>query len=104
MDLTSGIFTAPVPGIYHFEFSGLKSGISETLSVYLQVNGEYIGVAYTDLTAATRGINNQVTLSVSLRLNASDRVNLFKEANNVLADDGNHHTHFSGWLVEEDLI
>jgi len=104
MNLTSGIFTAPVPGIYHFEFSGLKSGISKTLSVYLQVNGQITGVAYTEVTAATREIQNRISLSVSLRLNAGNRVNLLKASSNVLSDDGNHHTHFSGWLVEEDLI
>ncbi len=45
-DLTSGIFTAPVPGVYHFQISGLKPGDSSDLSIFLQLNGNNLGEAY----------------------------------------------------------
>lgn len=45
MNLESGIFTAPVPGIYHFEFSAQKDGSHTFVMIHLQVNGETIGVA-----------------------------------------------------------
>jgi len=43
------------------------------------------------------------SINATLRLKAGDRVNVFKESGQ-LHDDGNHSTHFTGWLVEEDLV
>lgn len=99
MDLVSGIFTAPVPGIYHFEFSGLKDTKSTSLHIILQVNGINIGSAFSDVFAT--GTYHTVSLSASLRLKAKDRV--FLVGNGWLYDSIYHFTHFSGWLVEEDL-
>ena len=33
MNLTSGTFTAPVPGIYHFEFSAQKDGSHSFITI-----------------------------------------------------------------------
>lgn len=100
-DLTSGIFTVPVKGIYHFDFSAFKNGTPNVLGIYLQVNGANIGSAATLQTGT--GSWDAVTLSASLRLAAGDRVNLFIDSG-VLLDSFNHHTHFTGWLVEEELL
>ncbi len=48
-DLASGVFTSPVPGIYHFQFSATKEYSSCQLQVFLQVNGVNVGLADTDL-------------------------------------------------------
>jgi len=96
----SGIFTAPVPGIYHFDFSALKD-YPKYLQIDLQVNGINIGVAYTEQSATSS--RDVVFLSASLRLAAGDTVNLFL-SNGVLLDSFNHHTGFTGWLVEEELV
>jgi len=101
MDLKSGVFTAPVPGIYHFEFSGSKDKSTIMLDIYLQLNGENIG----HTCAYEPAMKNEETasLSASLRLKAGDRVRLFIDYNSILFDDQYHRTHFTGWLVEEDL-
>jgi len=102
MVLESGIFTAPVPGLYHFEFSGQKSISATYLAIFLQLNGENVGIAHTR--PGVPGSYDSIFLSASLRLKAGDRVNLFNLGNGgVLHDDINHPTHFTGLLVEEDL-
>lgn len=101
-DLASGIFTVSVPGIYYFNFSGVKLTTSTYLYVWLQVNGVDVSYAYTG--QSVTGTYDVVSLSASLRLAEGDTVNLFNYGYGVLADDYRHTTHFTGWLVEEDLM
>jgi len=106
MDLASGIFTAPVDGIYHFEFSGLKafSGVNATnLSVFLQVNGVNVGQAYAGENDYSAG-KDSISLSSSLRLRPNDRVNLYKSSGELISNNYAFPSHFVGWLVDEYLI
>jgi len=102
MNTAAGVFTAPVDGIYHFEFSGLKDGSdSTTLYIQLQLNGVLIGHSYAPpMPNYFLGLSS---ISASLRLKTGDQVTLFKESG-TLNDDAGHWTHFTGWLVEEDLV
>ena len=100
-NLPSGIFNIPVPGIYHFDFSAVKDQSFTSLDIFLQVNGADVGYAFTQPSA--RGSQDVVSLSASLRLAAGDRVNLLLVGDG-LVDSLNHWTHFTGWLVAEDLM
>ncbi len=100
MSLTTGTFTAPVNGTYFFTFTGFKAKTAQDLFITLYLNSVYAGVvAYAD------SLSNwlPITLSVSLHLKMGDRVNLYKQGG-ILADNTQHYTHFTGWLVEEDLF
>ncbi len=98
-NLTTGIFTAPLHGIYHFDFSCIKEDWSIYINVFIQLNGETIG------TASTNSLNNKAfttaSLTTSLQLKEGDKINLYKEGGSIMDGDSIHYTHFAGWLVEE---
>jgi len=70
--------------------------------VNLLVNGEAIGVSFgSDIPGYYVGLSS--INNVQLRLKTGDQVSLLKNGG-IINDDAGHYTHFSGWLVEEDLI
>jgi len=77
----------------------VKDPTAAELAIYLQVNGVKIGVSYGTSLPNYLGLSG---INASLRLKVEDQVRLYKVNNASLNDDGNHFTHFSGWLVEED--
>lgn len=101
-DLTSGTLTVPVPGIYNFQFSAVKDRSATKLDILLYVNDGIVGDTWTSQTDT--GSLDVVSLGASLRLKAGDKVTLYKWDSGVLYDSSYHLTHFSGWLVEEELI
>jgi len=65
------------------------------------VNGVSISSSYAlDYGAVYRGLSG---ISASLRLKTGDQVRLFKTTG-TLNDEGGLFTHFSGSLIEEDLV
>jgi len=104
MNLVAGTFSAPVDGIYHFEFSGLRDTTSETdILVYLQVNGVNIAACYSSYLPYTF-FGGLSSINASLRLRTGDQVRLYKTAGALFDGLAYGYTQFTGWLVEEDII
>jgi len=103
MNPATGVFTAPVNGIYHFEFFGLKSGTDPApLYIFLQANGMEMGRSYAfDYSDTFRGLSG---ISSSLKLKVGDQVRIFKGLGTLHDTINEEFTHFTGWLVEEDLV
>ena len=92
---SSGEFTAPAEGTYHFAFSGVKSS-SATGTASLQVNGATVGSAQANMGG------NEVTMSLhsTITLKQNDKVTLTGSA---LKADGEYNC-WSGWLLEENVL
>ena len=98
MNVTSGVFTAPKAGIYHFAFSGLKRDGGTW--VYLKLNGANI--------AATHGASEPgiytMSLEATAKLKIGDKIYLtIGGYGSSMFDNGDHFNGFTGALLEEDL-
>lgn len=100
MDLKTGIFTAPLPGTYRFQFYGLKNESNVCLGVYLQVNGVNVHYSF----SSKISLFVPISLSSFVQLKVGDKVNVRIGICGELFDNHLHFTHFSGWLVEENFI
>lgn len=98
MNLATGVFTAPVDGVYHFEFCALKDYSVTAFEISFQINGATVTRAH--MNHRTTGSYDKASLTASFQLKQNDRVNLYM--NYGMLFDGSD-THFTGWLVDENL-
>ncbi len=111
MSLTSGIFTAPRPGIYFFSFTGLAifpaSSSRVQLGVSLYLNGDRIGTGWVQESHTVDDQKSPLTLQSTLNLKSGDQVWLeirWQSTTTFLYDDSNHYTHFTGFMLEEEIV
>ena len=104
MNLTSGVFTAPKPGVYHFSAVFVKSDGGfvlvnpDPLHISIRLNGKNIAETF----VKSGLVSSIASVQATLRLKTGDRIDLYKHSGDLATHSRGHS--FTGWLIEEDLL
>ncbi len=109
MNLTSGKFTAPRPGIYFFSFAAVARLLSSShvqLWSYLYLNGFSIGSSFVKEFNGPVDQHSPLTLQSTLNLQKGDQVWVkiwYSGSSSFLYEHSHHTTHFTGFMLEEEI-
>ena len=67
IDIETGLFTAPKPGIYNFAFSSIRYNLGEETMIFLQCNGKSIVFGHASGNVFKGGLT-MTLVSISLKL------------------------------------
>ncbi|XP_046456767.1 CAP-Gly domain-containing linker protein 1-like isoform X2 [Daphnia pulex] len=112
MNLITGKFTAPQPGTYFFSFAAVVRLSSSSTFVdfysHLYLNGNPIGSSKVYEHKSPGDQWNPLTLQSTLNLKKGDQLwvqNWYRDDSaSTLYDGGNRYTHFTGFLLEEEIF
>ncbi|XP_070767848.1 complement C1q-like protein 2 [Enoplosus armatus] len=93
----TGIFTAPVKGVYYFRFTGMDYRSEVHMGVALYKNGQRLLLTYE--INVNNGYFEHMSNGVTLELQSGDVVYLRLPANKGLYDNNESHNTFSGFLL-----
>jgi hypothetical protein len=110
MDLQTGKFTAPRTGTYFFSLSGLgffpaTSSSRFKIDICLTKSGSRIANGHSSSTSSSLITHETFSLQSTLQLQVGEQI--WAEIFYVSAGaflDGNNYTHFTGWLLQEDIF
>ncbi|XP_030258719.1 cerebellin-4-like isoform X2 [Sparus aurata] len=91
----TGIFTAPVRGVYYFSFSGVSIS-TRIMDLILMKNGERM-IFVANHVAGNR--YETATNGMTLQLDVGDQVYMRLPQNTWIFDNGNKHSTFIGFLL-----
>ena len=93
MNLTSGVFTAPVNGRYFFSFTA-QGNVANTI---LRLNSVAVASSY----GASASSNTPISATFNLKV--GDRVDTYLSQGSIGNYGSQPNTQFSGFLLEQDL-
>ena len=107
MNLQTGKFTAPRTGKYFFSLSGIgyfpASSSRITMEVHLVKNGNRIAKTNSDSVSSASQYET-FSLQSTLQLQVGDQIWVVISSISAGAHfHGNTNTHFTGWLLQEDV-
>ncbi len=100
IDIKTGVFVAPKPGIYYFAFSGIRHNFAGETILFLQLNGENVACGHGAGAIKTGGLT--MALHSTLQLRKDDKVSLVLAVGSITSYYSS--TSFVGWLVEEENV
>ncbi|XP_063041033.1 cerebellin-1-like [Engraulis encrasicolus] len=92
----SGVFTAPVRGVYYFRFTVVDLVYNSGMTVQLSKNGQVIMQLFEN---ETDGNETYLSSGMTLELELGDEVNMVLPPGYKLFDSGSNHSTFSGFLL-----
>jgi hypothetical protein len=93
MDLDTGVFTAPIAGIYTFTGTWLDNSDTDYVRIYIRKNGSVIGSTF------SYGTNvNSIQLTVLVSLDKGNTIDTYLY-DGVIHGDSSRQIHFTGHLI-----
>ncbi|XP_029979798.1 complement C1q-like protein 2 [Sphaeramia orbicularis] len=91
----TGIFTAPIRGVYYFRFSAINNNVNAALGVQVYLNGKRVSWNY-DRDSTSSG---RITNAFVFQLEKGDVVYLVLPGGHEIYDDVHNRNTFSGFLL-----
>ena len=98
MNISSGIFTAPVAGTYYFAYSGMRYYTAAQSNVALQKNGVTIASSYAPGIGSTTGLSG---IQAVFELVPNDTINLMLIYGQISDIVDTFSSAFTGFLVKQ---